>query len=72
MSFFKDPLLYVNWGAAIIAIYFIRVGGKEIEKTKSPQLVLVYLILLSIAVGGCLYISTKAGDLQLFHMGIKP
>lgn len=66
MEFFKDPLLYVNWGAALLGIYLTWRYGRELKHDfDRPVTFLIKFVLLGIAVGGCIYITQRAGDLQI-------
>lgn len=66
MDLLSDPLTYVNWGAAIVALYLCWRYGKELKRDADrPAAFLLKFVLLAIAVGGCLYITSRAGDIQI-------
>lgn len=66
MELLNDPLTYVNWGAAIVALYLCWRCGKELRRdVDRPKAFLLKFFLLAVAVGGCLYITSRAGDIQI-------
>lgn len=73
MDFIKDPLLWINWGAAAIGIFLLWKFGPDIEKVEQHKGIWLFKFwMLTIAVGGCMYLSKRAGDLQLIKLGFTP
>lgn len=64
-QFITDPLTYINWGSAIAGIWVAWHGKKQIDKSKSPIVALVWLLLIGFTLVGCLFICKVAGDAQI-------
>lgn len=74
MKLLADPLLYLNYLFAAIALYLIWKFGKQLKsdiENDDPIGALFKLALLSVAVGGCVYLSWEFGTISLEKMGIK-